>query len=99
MDRPPPLAPPGVDPKQHVVEALAEHIHKTLSLTETFILQRRRVDIAGIEEHIGRLCAATLDLPIEQGRAVVPKLRDLHARIGAIATALAASAAQSQQDT
>jgi hypothetical protein len=57
--------------------ALADAIGGTIRLARALVESGRQVDLAGLESEVGRLCAACLDLPPDQGRT----LRD---RLGAV---------------
>ena len=46
--------------------------------------QRFPVDLTGMEWGIGRLCAACLDLPAAQGRAMRARLQDLVTELDAL---------------
>ena len=45
--------------------ALAGMLRTARALTQT----RRTIDLAGLDQEVGRLCAAALDLPPADGRA------------------------------
>ncbi len=48
----------------------------------------RRVDLAGLEDAAGRLCAMVLDLPPRQGLALRDPLMDLRRKLDALAAVL-----------
>lgn len=54
-----------------IVLAAAEAMEATLAVAEALVAERRRVDLAGLEDEVGRLCAAALAAP----RAAAPALR------------------------
>ncbi|WP_209354269.1 hypothetical protein [Roseomonas nitratireducens] len=54
-----------------IVLAAAEAMEATLSVAEALVAERRRIDLTGLEDEIGRLCAAALAAP----RAAAPALR------------------------
>ncbi len=64
---------------------LIDEISGTLRLARVLAGQRRPVDLAGLEDAVGRLCAACLDLPPELGRAQRPRLAALLAELDALA--------------
>jgi len=95
----PPTAPPEAAPQPGpacgalaAAQALAAQLGQTIALSETLIRQHRRVDLTGLDGEIGRLCAATLDLGLEQGRTLLPSLHALHQRLGEMSAALAIAA-------
>ncbi len=89
---PAPSSPPTIPDAGSAVrtaEALADGLNHMLHVAVALLNQRRRVDLTGLDERIGRLCAAVLDLPPEQGCDLRPKLlvlRDQIDRLGARAT-------------
>ena len=52
----------------------------------------RSIDLAGLDQEIGRLCAASLDLPPEQGRAMRPLLATVLAELDALSACVTALA-------
>jgi hypothetical protein len=58
-------------------EALADGVSATLQMTRALIEARRHVDLAGLDQMMGLLCAQTLDLPPDQGRSLRPRLIEL----------------------
>lgn len=72
------------------VIALADQLQNILQVTAALVRQQRRVDLTGLDERMGRLCAAVLDLPYAQGCEMRPRLQDLHDRLGQLAAAVAA---------
>ena len=73
------------------LRALADGLAATIRLSRVMAEARRNVDLAGLESGIGLLCAQALDLPAEQGPAMVPCLAGVLAEIDALAAALAAA--------
>jgi hypothetical protein len=53
---------------------LAERLGRTAAVARALILAGRTVELAGIEDGVGLLCAKTLDLPRDQARHVLPSL-------------------------
>ena len=70
--------------------AAAESLIGTLRMARALARSRRSIDLAGLEQEIGRLCAAALDLPLAEGRAMRPKLALLLAELDALSASLAA---------
>ena len=64
---------------------LLEQISGTLRLARVLAERQRTLDLRGLPDQVGRLCAAALDLPPEQGRALRPQLSALLAELDAIA--------------
>jgi hypothetical protein len=65
-----------VQPHQRVTD-LAERMLRTLGVARALAQNGRRLDLTGFDDGIGRLCAQTLDLPSQEGRALVPLLTDV----------------------
>jgi len=62
------------DSAETLLITLAERLNRTAAVARALILAGRTVDLAGIEDGVGLLCAKTLDLPRDQGRHVLPSL-------------------------
>lgn len=54
-----------------VLVATIDAMEATLAVAEALVLERRRIDLAGLEAEIGRICAACLAAP----RAAAPGIR------------------------
>jgi len=67
---------------------LAERIAGTLRMAQALAAGGRRIDLAGLDRPIGLLCAKSLDLPPDQGRAMrvvlIALLQELDALSGAV---------------
>jgi hypothetical protein len=61
--------------------AAADAITGMLRVAHLLAQSRRSIDLAGLEQEIGRLCAASLDLAPEEGRAMRPKLAGVLAEL------------------
>ena len=70
---------------------MAEAACGTLRMARALVESRRHVDLAGLQDAVGRLCAASLDLPPEQGRALRPQLAAVLAELDALARAMQAA--------
>lgn len=70
------------------VRTLAEEFRAVLATAEALARANRLVDLSGLEEICGRLCAAALDLPPETGRSFRHTLADCLSRLEALAIAL-----------
>jgi hypothetical protein len=92
MTHPPPLLLPfsaaSATAPQEAVLAMADGIAATLSVARTLLHSGRQIDLTGLDQMTGRLCASALDLPIEQGRTVRPRLAALLASIDDLNKAL-----------
>jgi DNA-binding MurR/RpiR family transcriptional regulator len=69
--------------------ALATSVAAMLRLAQALVAARRDIDLAGLEQDTGRLCAAVLDLPHAQGRALRPTLAAVLAELDMLAKAVA----------
>jgi hypothetical protein len=76
-------------PEARVVGLLDSATH-LLMLARAFAQARRALDLEGLDTLVGQACAACLDLPPQQGRALRPRLAALLAELDALAAALAA---------
>ena len=65
-----------------------------LTLARALVQSGRPLDLEGLAELAGRACAASLDLPPEQGRALRPRLVALLAEVDALAASCRAAAAE-----
>lgn len=63
------LWPPHPHDAAHEVAALAEGVRNTVAMASGLTLGGRRVDLTGLDDSVGLLCAKALDLPPVQGRA------------------------------
>jgi len=70
--------------------ALARAAVGTLQMARALAKARRRIDLTGLDQEIGRLCAATLDLPGAEGRAMRPLLVGVLAELDALAACVTA---------
>lgn len=77
------------DPRT-LVSAMAQAASGTLRVARTLVEAGREVDLAGLQNAVGRMCAAALDLPPEQGHALRPELAAVLADLDALERALLA---------
>jgi hypothetical protein len=63
------------------VTALADRLTRTLGIACALTESGRRVDLSGIEDGVGLLCAQTLDLPRGLAHDMVPVLREVLTRV------------------
>jgi hypothetical protein len=75
-------------PQGQAVEALAEGVMATVRMARVLAEGRRRVDLAGLNEMVGVLCARMLDLPLDEGRALRGRLETLDRELMALQEAL-----------
>lgn len=68
----------------------ARDLHGLLRVAQALLREGRAVDLSGLEEQIGRLCAAALDLAPEPGRGLRDELIALLAEVEALAVVLRA---------
>jgi hypothetical protein len=67
---------------------LAERLINTMSVARGLVRGGRTLDLAGIEDGVGLLCAQALDLPAEQGRNLAGLLRDVLAEVEGLTAAV-----------
>lgn len=68
--------------------ALVEAMERTLLVACVLVETGRRIDLSGLENSVGQICAAVLDLPAEEGRRLAPLLAALLARAETLELAL-----------
>ena len=81
-------APDPEDTPLRAAQAMAAGLLRTVRIAAALVAAGRAVDLDGIDDLIGRLCARVLDLPPEQGLLLADDLRrllseadTLHARL------------------
>ncbi len=70
------------------LRAFADGVTQTLGVARGLVEAGRYVDLGGLEDQVGLLCAKALDLPPEEGRALRDELLALLARVEALSVAL-----------
>jgi hypothetical protein len=70
------------------LRAFADGVTQTLGVARGLVEAGRYVDLAGLEDQVGLLCAKALDLPPAEGRAMRGELVALLARVEALSVAL-----------
>jgi hypothetical protein len=70
------------------LRAFADDVTQTIGVARGLVGAGRHVDLAGLEDQIGLLCAKALDLPPAEGRAIREDLIGMLARVEALSTAL-----------
>ncbi len=78
------------DPSEHErrLRDLAMRLIRTMSVARGLVRGGRTLDLAGIEDGVGLLCAQALDLPEGQGRALSGLLHEVLAEVDGLAAAL-----------
>jgi hypothetical protein len=74
------------------VRACLEQFSHTLGIARSLVQAGTLVDLTGLDAEMGYICARTLDLPPEEGRALRPILIGLRADLDALSGALATRA-------
>jgi hypothetical protein len=69
--------------------SLGENLIHLLHMTRALASVGRSVDLTGLDQQIGLLCAKALDLAPEEGRALRPMLVGLLADLDGLSTTLA----------
>ncbi len=67
---------------------MAGRLDATLRTSEALLRTARAVDLRGLDVEVGRLCAASLDLPPDQGKILRQSLAELLDRLDALQAAL-----------
>ena len=70
------------------LRAFADGVMQTVGVAQAMVEAGRAVELAGLEDQIGLLCAKALDLPPAEGRAICLDLAGLLARVDALLAAL-----------
>ena len=70
------------------LRTFADGVTQTLGVARGLVEAGRHVDLAGLEDQVGLLCAKALDLPPAEGRAIRGDLIALLARVEALTGAL-----------
>ncbi len=93
-DTPPPapLNPAPLAPFPASLDAGIAALEGMLRVALALAQAARPIDLAGLDQRVGRVCAQALDLPPAEGRALRPRLAGLLAGIEALAAQLAAAA-------
>ncbi len=86
----PPVAPQAEETPIDAVRALAEELTKLVGLARALVDSNREVDLTGLDSEVGLLCAKTLDLPLDEGRWIRPRLIALFGSVEGLSRALSA---------
>ena len=84
----------GYDPIA-AVQAMAEELTQTIDVARALASSERVVDLTGFDQQVGLLCAKSLDLPPDAGRALRPRLIVLSGAMEALSRLLATQTAPS----
>ena len=84
------------DPSSQAAE-MADAARGTLRVARALVESRRPVDLGGLQNAIGRLCAAVFDLEPADGRRLRPHLEAVLAELDALEAALRMSAHRGQE--
>jgi hypothetical protein len=67
---------------------LADRLTRTVSVARALIASGRTVDLNGLQDGIGLLCAKALDLPREESRQMLPAMLELGAQMDRLSLAV-----------
>jgi hypothetical protein len=74
------------------LDALADGVLATLRTARGLVDSGRRIDLAGLDDMVGLLCAQALDLPPAEGRAALTRLEHIGAELDLLAAVMPAPA-------
>lgn len=83
-----PMQPTAPSAPLSELRAFADGVTQTLGVARGLVEAGRAVDLVGLEERVGLVCAKALDLPPAEGRAMRGDLVALLARVEALSIAL-----------
>jgi len=66
----------------------AGRLGRTLAVARALVISRRAIDLEGVQDGVGMLCAQTLDLPLAEARLMLPVLRELLAQVDTLSAVL-----------
>ena len=78
----------GATEAERRLTLLAERLAHTLALARALALGGRTLDLTGVDDGIGMLCAQTLDLPTQQARTLLPLLIGVLGQLDLLSSAL-----------
>jgi hypothetical protein len=73
------------------LDALATRLSRTLAVARALAGNGRTVDLSGVEDGVGRLCAQCLDLPDDEGHIMRPLLIGVLGELDALSAVLRAA--------
>ena len=80
------------DPVAEVL-ALSEQTARMIAVTQALVLSQRHVDVQGLQNHVGLLCAKALDLPASQTGFIKLELERLASGLDALNASMRENAA------
>jgi hypothetical protein len=87
-----PLAPLATSTPHPDLATAIVALERVLAVAQA-LAAARPIDLTGLDQQVGRICAGALDLPPDQGRALRPHLACLLARLDGLRTVLLAAPA------
>jgi len=63
---------------------LADRLTRTISIARALVEAGRSVDLSGLEDGVGLLCAKTLDMHTAESRQLLPAMLELRAQIDSL---------------
>jgi hypothetical protein len=72
------------------IHALVEELTRIIGVAHALVDAGRHIELEGLDSQVGLLCAKTLDLPMDDGRRVRPRLIALSGSVMALSHALTA---------
>ncbi len=75
-----------------LLDALATRLSRTLAVARALAGNGRTVDLSGVQDGVGRLCAQCLDAASDEGREMLPLLYGVLGELDALNTVLRATA-------
>ena len=67
---------------------LANRLSQTIGIARALAQNGRTVDLTGLDDGIGMLCAQTLDLDVHESRALLPLLADMLLQVNTLTAAI-----------
>jgi len=83
-----PAAQPTTTPVE-AVRTLADELTKLVDVARALVDSDRAVDLVGLDDQVGLLCAKALDLPPDDGRRMRPQMIALLGSVEGLSRALA----------
>ena len=91
---PPPFPDPKLDFDPEVeVLALSEQTARMIAVAQALVVSQRHVDVQGLQNHVGLLCAKALDLPMSKTGFLKLELRRLASGLDALNASIRENAA------
>ncbi len=89
-----PSSPSGLDDdREREVLALAAQTSRMIAVAQALVSSQRHVDVDGLQQHVGLLCAKALDLPPMQTGFAKIELKRLAAGLAALHATMREAAA------